>query len=1306
LNHQRGVALVITLILLSVITFTAITFVVLARREKGAVATTTDQTVSKLAAETALERVQSELLANIIATTNQFGYDFTASTNFINYAGFDPALPADSNRYANVNYDYTLAGAALTPAQREEVIANLFYNPRPPVTVFSNRAQTGFGDFRYYLDLNRSGQPDANGRQPVVGPNGEYVGTNGVETGIFYDPFLPPPTGVALLSNSVVGDPEWVGVLERPDEPHSANNRFVSRYAYLVVPSGKTLDANRIHNQAVSSAGNLTDYRRNMGVGTWELNLASFLADLNTNIWPGATAGTPNDYLYEPLTTRTVRGLAFEDADRLIRYRYDTDFRSLRPVQRLFNPIGVNAFVTDRIDGFGSGPIFLTNLWPDAIDQDVTRTRVPYGWPGDESPRAYFTPSDFLDPYKVGSFAPRLLLQTLPTDLLATGQNPRGTNSTYNRYTFYRLLSQLGTDGGKERDNKVNINYDNRVRSNPFGVVNVTNFYTWEPVNFFVESANALLREYNTDHYRRVFGDDFVNDTDNNFATAIPVMTNGVFIYTPSINRLLQLAANVYDATTNRTPDYPHLPSMFRPILADNNQLAARVQTPLPPDSLFIVDWQEVTTNWTGLVSRKPKDPFVRLERTTVGLDDNFYGVPWIIGAKKGLPNFNELAVENVFELSRKLEVGRLSLTGKPAYTNQMFLLAISSSIGAEAWNSYKLSYPRPVTIYATNELDVYVSVTNLPTGLGSLVPLRTTVSRSFTVPVWPETGPSTVPQKQSFAAVLSTNLNIITNSIFRASGLLELIPSRLSYIAADRNTFPVPDIRLAYTNKLHLFMVDEGAPGGRRIIDYVQLRAGGETNLTAELDRMSGSDRLGRNPAIGGFRNIWDNTRGRADDITSPPRGVLVQVNESMNPFNGNSTVWRDAGGFRSGSVRDEINGFISFMAGLDRSNLVVEVPYTPTARFRLKQRWEANDPLVHYTVGDLAVSEDDEVDFLPLSITDIKSLKTIGELNERYQPWVGNPRSSTQGGEEGRRRYNLAFKDPGVKSSDNWTFPTNKFPNVGWLGRVHRGTPWQTVYLKASTLEASRRGGASSEWREWTGNWDRRDAQLTQPEQDRRLFDVFTAALSDNATAGQMSVNQEGLAAWSAVLGGVIVLSNATPDQAFLDSPFVTPELEPVLVEPAGSAYTNAPLGYIWRGINRERSRRQNNRPVHKDSQFQSLGDVLATPELTEKSPFLNLSSVQRQNGLTDAIYERIPQQILGLLRGNEQPRFVVYAYGQSLKPAERSLVLSGPNLGLCTNYQVTAEAAIRAVVQVRNATGNSPRVTIESFNYLPPE
>ena len=47
----------------------------------------------------------------------------------------------------------------------------------------------------------------------------------------------------------MVGDPEWIGVLQRPDQPYGPNNPFVARYAFIAVPVGNTLDLNAIHNQ-------------------------------------------------------------------------------------------------------------------------------------------------------------------------------------------------------------------------------------------------------------------------------------------------------------------------------------------------------------------------------------------------------------------------------------------------------------------------------------------------------------------------------------------------------------------------------------------------------------------------------------------------------------------------------------------------------------------------------------------------------------------------------------------------------------------------------------------------------------------------------------------------------------------------------------------------------------------------------------------------------------------------------------------------------------------------------------------------
>ena len=103
--------------------------------------------------------------------------------------------------------------------------------------------------------------------------------------------------------------------------------------------------------------------------------------------------------------------------------------------------------------------------------------------------------------------------------------------------------------------------------------------------------------------------------------------------------------------------------------------------------------------------------------------------------------------------------------------------------------------------------------------------------------------------------------------------------------------------------------------------------------------------------------------------------------------------------------------------------------------------------------------------------------------------------------------------------------------------------------------------------------------------------------------------------------------------------------------------------------------------------------VGDILAVPALTEKSPFL--AGQNFTNGVSDDLMEWLPQQTMSLLRCSDSPRYVIYSYGQALKPAPNGINLNASpagTFGLVTNYQVVSEIATRAV--------------IESFNILPPD
>jgi hypothetical protein len=325
-----------------------------------------------------------------------------------------------------------------------------------------------------------------------------------------------------------------------------------------------------------------------------------------------------------------------------------------------------------------------------------------------------------------------------------------------------------------------------------------------------------------------------------------------------------------------------------------------------------------------------------------------------------------------------------------------------------------------------------------------------------------------------------------------------------------------------------------------------------------------------------------------------------------------------------------------------------------------------------------------------------------------------------------------NLAFKDPLVRYSDNWDFPTNKFPTVGWLGRVHRGTPWQTVYLKASDVlgEFVMIGSATNyigtnTWANWTGNFNPINTTYTAPVQDRLLFDLFTTAFNDNATRGTLSVNQNHLAAWSALFSGVVALSNNAPDSVRLR---VAPQYQNpppsnsvVIIQPAGAAWTNSPLGQLVNGINQTRA----NTNLFPLQSFAHVGDILSVPQFTKQSPFLNWNDgLQQTNGISDEMYEWLPQQVMSLLRCSSSPRYVIYCYGQALKPAPNSVYTGGGAFfGMVTNYQVVSEIATRAVVRFGSTVTNvvttdffgkwvgMPVVTnnnavIENFNILPPD
>jgi hypothetical protein len=1457
LQSQRGIALVITLILLAVTLVMAVAFLAISRRGREAVSTSQDTTTAEFARDSAQARAEARIVSQILTTTNPYVFSLIVSTNYINQLGFT----VGSASLTNVNYDYEAqapngnGGGPISSADLLQNIANLYYDPRPPV-FYSN-------DFRFYLDLNRNGRYDTNG---WVADENNFGTTNGFGTFSFQ-----------------VGDPEWIGVLAHPDQPHGPNNPFIARYCFIAVPAN-SLDLNYIHNQALEALGGTTvnapsatggdAYWRDQGVGTWEINLAAFLTDLNTNRWDPPTPWNSLSEPYEFPELRPGDSIAFDDARSLVAWRLTNWYPSLASVgglNGLFGTPGYKAFQYYGIDGYGVGmqTTFDTNFSTVLYGANNNYANSP--WAGAAHYNDYFSLESDLFNTNKAEIAASGNLQNGDSSFVYNLYSA-GTNlSTYDRYTFYRMLGQLGTDT-KPASGKINLNYQNAllnydfakadIAKYGFAITNVatnitivadyeTNFVSWSPHDFFTATADKLLRAYSTEWFEEspsnymqtyygYYGNniaapvsgfslftniDGLNITNVQFygqtnqipsfsITNIPVYVNGSFVYSPAVNRLVQLAANIYDASTNVSAPIgstivSNYPSVFRPVfckLLERNNYLNRVFT-----NVYIRGYQYVpqplNQNWIDAILTMPGEvtdlPMIGAG-PTYSLT-NVWGVPWIVGAKKGLPNFNGLEVYNTFFIERKLQFNRSSAAVVPSgtlfpfgriyTTNQMYIMGVSNCYAMNDQNSYNDTYADPVTIVARDSFGFGLSndaAGYLPATSSYLTTSNETVAgwpgviQSYGYPPvatysfeFPLGTNQFLPQNLSAPVngPTSSNNEYIYHSspvpvTFQSGGQSYtftgpcFIASSLTppnYVDTNNGTPPLPHLVMQTTNRLQAYMLDTQDPNAPYILDYVQL---GGNGMNASLDvnqaiaDPDGSIATGNNQ-IGG---LWSTNLYYNSDT---PFGVVEQYlvsygsggtfpSADADEANGSGTQFGQYGwsqlpvpGVGTANPASQIAYFQAFFSGTDQGTLIpltnyelsVQAPFTPARVVVQRYVYQVNDPLVHYMAQDLFDFPDS------VSTNGHYSLKLPpagpsyvypGNLSDRYMPW-GQPGNLAKTPPADNNPYNYSYKDPMITAPDNWDFPTNKYPTVGWLGRVHRGTPWQTVYMKSyDILPQTKQASANSQivnygvptWQIWTGNaYNAYDAINTAPDQDRLLFDLFTAAPDDDAMRGQVSVNigaddpnnmLAGLPSWSAAFSGTVAFTNNQNDYVVGASAANPPSFGLWTIQPLGpppypNGYaTNTALGAIVQGINSTRTNFVSIDGLR--GVYEHAGDILAVPQLSVQSPLLKWNDAgQEQNGINDEMYEWLPQQIMGLLTDSgppqNPPRYVIYCYGQTLKPAPNGLVSSGQYFGMCTNYQVTAESASRAVIEVQNTPTPAnptatPHVVVEQYNPLPPD
>ncbi|MCX6926759.1 MAG: hypothetical protein NT154_26675 [Verrucomicrobia bacterium] len=145
--------------------------------------------------------------------------------------------------------------------------------------------------------------------------------------------------------------------------------------------------------------------------------------------------------------------------------------------------------------------------------------------------------------------------------------------------------------------------------------------------------------------------------------------------------------------------------------------------------------------------------------------------------------------------------------------------------------------------------------------------------------------------------------------------------------------------------------------------------------------------------------------------------------------------------------------------------------------------------------------------------------------------------------------------------------------------------------------------------------------DALITHPTNDWRVASLVGFLLNTNDLRTLRSVNQTSIPGWSGLLDGMAVLTNNLPDDQV---PHGLAQFAWVIMSSDSPQASMIATALVTAHANQP------------DQYFRDVGDILAIPELSTASPWLNVSSgPQLQRGITDEAYEAIPAQLLPLLR-----------------------------------------------------------------------
>lgn len=660
--------------------------------------------------------------------------------------------------------------------------------------------------------------------------------------------------------------------------------------------------------------------------------------------------------------------------------------------------------------------------------------------------------------------------------------------------------------------------------------------------------------------------------------------------YTPEVHRLLQVAANLYDCTTNRS-DFgrPYFPSVFRPIFTNDS------------GTFYICGYQEETG--VGLVAAPIRDLIDPAQRAIMEPMDMALGIPVVIGVRKGFPNFNEFAMQTAMSFQRRLEFRRNVATGRVVETNQMLIVGITNTYGLEAWNSYSNAYPRPVRVHT--QARIRFELTN---------EVKTLLSKDFTTwddrPLAANTWSGFINPNlagYSFCVPIDARTNI--QELLPLSTYLQSsqVFTQLSGTFERRAGFESPNWGCTIQADVSFSIIDVTAG---RIIDYVNVtRTDGYGDLVRILrsGEYSRPDRYYANASPG---SLWSTNRS-SDSLMTPTFGVLNQVMVGMGAITVSEAQWRNFVRSAPSTVPREAlqRDFRDQILQTDtRAALIFYAPFDPIRILYFNMSLQAKDPLVHYTLADNVrpLISQIELDVSLLSPSD-----SIRKLNVRYEPWSWQ----TSTGNNSPTRFNPSLKDPLIARSDDWDFPEAQPLSPEWLGRVHRGTPWMTINLKATLTDPL-------QWQEWMSGWNWLEVSRSDPSSDKLLVDLLAPLLNTNPPSALARLNQPGSEAWKTVLQGLPVLTNVLTDEQFIEDPLRSADFERLTINS-----NSTPAAMIVTVLDELRA----NQPNHH---LTRLSDLLDEPAISINSPWLHATSTQRVQGISDAAYEMIPSGLLSRL------------------------------------------------------------------------